>query len=62
MKLYNKNGFLTEDGKLFMSETVGYEVKKILDSAENAEEVRTLGCLLANYIGNMVCDKIQNSK
>lgn len=62
MNLYNKNGFFTEEGKLFVAETVGYEVKKLLDLAKTAEEARTLGSLLANYIGNMVCDKVQNLK
>lgn len=62
MNLYNKNGFFTKEGKQLVTETVGYEVKKLLDTAKTVEEVRTLGSLISNYIGNMVCDKVQDLK
>lgn len=62
MKLYNETGFFTEEGKKFVAETMGYEVRKLLEIATTKEEARILGSLLANYIGNMVSDKIQDLK
>lgn len=58
MKLFTESGFLSQYGKETFEQSLDKEIKAILNTATSEEELRLLGSLISNRVGNMVADCI----
>lgn len=58
MKLFKKNGFLSEVGESTFRSNLDKEISTLLSSAENEAELRIIGSLISNRVGNMVADRV----
>jgi len=57
-KLFKQNGFLTERGEETFKAFLDKEVEILLNNAESESELRIIGSLIANRVGNMVADRV----
>jgi hypothetical protein len=57
-KLFKQNGFLSEDGENAFETYLDEQIHKLLNRAESESELRLIGSLIANRVGNMVADRV----
>lgn len=57
-KLYKPNGFLSECGESVFKDHLDKEINNLLSQAENEAELRLIGSLIINRVGNMVADRV----
>jgi hypothetical protein len=58
-KIFDDRGFLNADGKAFVNEVFTKEVKKILSTAYNANDVHIISGILKSIVGEAACNQIQ---
>ncbi len=58
MKLFNEQGFLNEDGKKYFRAHLDESIDCLLINAKSEDEIRILGSLISNYVGNIISNKI----
>lgn len=56
-KLYKPNGFLSECGESVFRNHLDKEISSLLSQAESEAELRLIGSLIMNRVGNMVADR-----
>lgn len=56
-QIFNNQGFLTAEGKSFINDGFSKEVKKIMATAHNAEDVLTISCILKALVGDAATNK-----
>lgn len=57
-KLFKPNGFLSEAGESTFKAYLDKEIHQLLNQAESESELRLIGSLIANRVGNMVADRV----
>jgi hypothetical protein len=57
-KLFKQNGFLTERGESTFETYLDEQIHGLLNQAETEAELRLIGSLIANRVGNMVADRV----
>lgn len=57
-QIFTETGFLKNDAKGFVNEHFFDGLKKILATAETEADLRTIGCILSNIVGNEVSKAI----
>lgn len=58
MKLFRSNGFLSEAGENTFETYLDEEINRCLNTAETESELRIIGSLIANRVGNMVANRV----
>lgn len=62
MKLFTKQGFLTERGKHIFSLFLDKEVTSLLNSEKDEADIRMLGCVLSKRVGDLVSKRLLDIK
>ncbi len=57
-QIFNDRGFLTAEGKAFLNDGFIKEVKKVIATAGNAEDVLTISCILKSIVGEIASNHI----
>lgn len=61
-KLFNEAGFLSDEGQRVFREVLDGKVKMILCQAANETELRIIGSLICQRVGNLVANNIEEHK
>lgn len=56
-KLFNGQGFLTDEGKAFVNDCFVPGLKRVLSTAQNIEDTQTIGAILKSIVGEAVSDQ-----
>jgi hypothetical protein len=57
-KLFKQNGFLSEFGEEAFQDYLDQRVHFLLNTAESESELRLIGSLIMNRVGNMIADRV----
>lgn len=57
-KLFKENGFLSEYGDSTFQQYLDKEISVLLNGAKSESELRLIGSLIVNRVGNMVADRV----
>ena len=52
-QIFNEQGFLTPEGRMFLKDGFCKEVYKVLNTASNVGDVQIISCILKSIVGEM---------
>lgn len=61
-QIFTEQGFLKEEAKTFVADHFVSGLKKILSTARTEQDLRTIGCILSNIVGNEVSNALLTKK
>lgn len=61
-KLFKQNGFLSEEGEQTLKSFLDTELNILLNQAKSESELRLIGSIISNRVGNMVADRVAGWK
>lgn len=61
-KLFTENGFLSDSGKDTFAQFLDKEIVMLLNSAESESELRLIGSLIMQRVGNLTADYVLKLK
>lgn len=61
-KIFDNQGFLNKDGKTFVNDGFTKEVRKVLKTAEDENDILIISSILKNLIGDFACEEISKIK
>jgi virulence-associated protein VapD len=59
-QIFNQQGFLTQEGAVFVKDNFVAGVDKVLNTASNEDELKVIGSILSNIIGAKISEKLAN--
>jgi len=57
-QIFNGQGFLTVDGKAFINDGFVKELKKVIATADNAQDLLIISCILKSIVGETITAQI----
>jgi len=57
-KLFTEAGFLSDEGRRVFKETIDKNISMLLGNATNENELRLIGSLIHQRVGQMVTDRL----